>query len=73
MNASSFNNPNFYRFGESEFDPEPITWNQYTQTYTFKQINYVDHVIKELKKKEYVKSVTDSINDKMNKYMKKIK
>lgn len=73
MNASSFNNPNFYRLGESEFDPEPITWNQYTQTYTFKQINYVDHVIKELKKKEYVKSVTDSVNDKMNKYMKKIK
>lgn len=66
MDGTDFQNPYF------DVIDENYSWNQYKRNYSFKQIPFVDHTMKELNKdKNFISDVQKCICDKINKELKK--
>lgn len=66
LDGTNFENPYF------DVIDENYSWQQYVKDYSFKQIPFVDHTIKELNKdKNFLNDIQKSICNKINKELKK--
>ena len=66
LNGTNFENP-YYDVTEDNY-----TWQKYVKDYSFKQIPFVDHTIKELNKdKNFINDIQKSISNKISKGLKK--
>lgn len=66
INGTNYENPYF------DVTEDNYTWQKYVKDYSFKQIPFVDHTIKELNKdKNFINDIQKSISNKISKGLKK--